>query len=132
MTNDERTFFKEQTVQFVPSKCKWLEVKDGGITNAYQIYDESPGTNDLQFQLELQRNTDLDCSQFDFFDTFVGLDFEFTMTDTTEYISYIPKMDIVAFDTVTEEIVNIGEKTPSAMTVNVTMPRLEQVRLPVF
>lgn len=80
----------------------------------------------------MKRNTQLDCSQFDFFDTFVGLDFEFTMTDTADYISYIPKMDVVAFDADTGVVVELGDATPSRMLVNVTMPMKEQQRLPVF
>ena len=51
LSNDERTFFREQTVKFVPSKCKWFEVVGGGVTDAYTIYDESPGTADVSFQL---------------------------------------------------------------------------------
>ena len=48
LTNDERTFFKEETVQFVPSKCKWLQVADGGgVMEAYRPIDESPGTSDI-------------------------------------------------------------------------------------
>ena len=54
------------------------------------------------------------------------------MTDTAEYISYVPKMELVAFDSVTNVVVNLGDKTPNSMTVNVTMPMLEQMRLPVF
>ena len=112
LTNDELTFFKEQTVKFVPSKCKWLQVIGSDATESYRILEVSPGTEDLTFQLELKRNTQLDCSQFDFFDTFVGLDFDFIMTDTADYISYIPKMDVVAYDADSGIVVELGDATP--------------------
>ena len=132
LTNEELTFFKEKTVKFVPSKCKWLQVVGSDATESYRILEVSPGTADLEFQLELKRNTKLDCSQFDFFDTFVGLNFEFTMTDTAEYISYIPKMEVVAYNADSGAVVELGDATPERMFVNVTMPMKEQARLPVF
>lgn len=54
------------------------------------------------------------------------------MTDTADYISYIPNMDVVAFDADTGVLVELGDATPSRMLVNVTMPMKEQQRLPVF
>ena len=47
---------------------------------------------DIQFQLLLKRHPDIDCSQFDFYNSFERVDFDFIMTDTTDYISYLPKM----------------------------------------
>ena len=32
LTNDERTFYKEHSVKFVPSKCKWFTAIEGGAT----------------------------------------------------------------------------------------------------
>jgi len=52
----------------------------------------------------------------------VGLNFEFTMTDTAEYISYIPKMEVVAFNPETGNVIGMGDATPTRMLVNVTMP----------
>ena len=92
----------------------------------------SPGTQDISFQLELKRHPDLDCSAFDFFNAFSGLDFEFLMTDTADYISYIPKMEIRAFDPVSQKELQFGEEVPQTMLVDITMPMKEQEKLPVF
>lgn len=36
------------------------------------------------------KNPSIDCGEFDFFNAFVGLDFDFILTDSTDYISYVP------------------------------------------
>ena len=100
LSNDELTFLKTSNIKFSPSKCKWLTVVDHGVSQGFDIFKVSPGTEDITFQLELKRHPDLDCSSFDFFNAFSGLDFEFLMTDTADYISYIPQMTIRAFDPV--------------------------------
>lgn len=105
LTNDETTFISKATVQWIPSKCKWLTIVDYGVSEGYTVLDVSPGTQDISFQLELKRNPDLDCTQFDFFNTFSGLDFDLIMTDTDEYISYIPLMDVVAYDAKTMAVI---------------------------
>ena len=69
--------------------------------SGYEILQVSPGNQDLRIQLELKRNPELDCEQFNFFDTFNGLDFDFLMTGTADYISYLPKMQVSAYDAVT-------------------------------
>ena len=65
----------------------------------------------------MERNPDIDCSEFDFFDAFSGLEFDFIMTDTSDYISYKPKMEVVAFDpTITDSSlaeVTYGERAPN-------------------
>mmetsp|Transcript_13695 Transcript_13695/g.17317 ORF Transcript_13695/g.17317 Transcript_13695/m.17317 type:complete len:98 (+) Transcript_13695:834-1127(+) len=49
LTNEELTFFKEKTVKFVPSKCKWLSVVGSGVTESYTIFEVSPATQDISF-----------------------------------------------------------------------------------
>ena len=103
-----------------------------GVSQGYDIFEVSPGTDDIVFQLELKRHPDLDCSAFDFFDAFSGLDFEFLMTDTADYISYIPQMEIRAYDPVTEQEIAFGDVVPVSMLVDITLPKLEQEKMPVF
>ena len=43
LTNEELTFYKEKTVKFVPSKCKWLQVVGSDATESYRILELSPG-----------------------------------------------------------------------------------------
>lgn len=90
LTNDETTFINSVNAKFIPSKCKWMTVVDGGVNKGYKVFETSPGSEDIQLTLKLERNPVLDCSQFDFFNSFKGLSFEFLMTDTAEYISYLP------------------------------------------
>ena len=132
LSNDELTFLKSASINFNPSKCKWLTVKEYGVNEGYSVLEISPGNEDIKLQLELKRNPELDCTQFDFFDTFSGLDFDFLMTSTADYISYYPKMEIVAYDAATNTTLNIGDPTPEFMLINITMPMTEQVKLPVF
>ena len=98
LTNEELTFLKSDTVQFSPSKCKWFTVVGEGVSDGYRVLEVSPGTEDIKFQLALEHNSELECNGFDFFDAFSGLDFDFIMTDTTDYISYKPKMEVRAYD----------------------------------
>lgn len=125
LTNDELTFLKSSSVKFSPSKCKWFTVVERGVSEGYDIFQVSPGTEDIVFQLELKRHPDLDCSSFDFFNAFSGLDFEFLMTDTADYISYIPQMEIFAFDPVSENEVKFGDVVPETLLVDITMPKSE-------
>lgn len=92
----------------------------------------SPGTHDITFQLQLKRNSNLDCAQFDFFNAFSGLSFDFIMTDTDEYIKNIPKMDVVTYDEKTLDVYQFGDPAPESMLINVTIPMSEQEKLPVF
>lgn len=87
---------------------------------------------EIKFTLELKRNPTLDCSAFDFFDAFSGLDFEFLMTDTADYISYTPKMEKRIYDPSTGDELTVGSKPGEFMKIDVTMPAKEQERLPVF
>ncbi len=132
LSNEELTFLKSAKVNFNPSKCKWLSVKDYGVNEGYSVLEISPGSEDIKIQLELQRNPELDCTQFDFFDTFSGLDFDFLMTGTADYISYLPQMSVVAYDSETDRVIEAGDPTPANMLINVTMPMQEQAKLPIF
>ena len=125
LSNDELTFLKSASINFNPSKCKWLTVSEFGVNEGYSVLEISPGNEDIKIQLELKRNPELDCTQFDFFDTFSGLDFDFLMTSTADYISYYPQMEIVAYDAVTNTTLNIGDPTPEFMLINITMPMSE-------
>ena len=53
------------------------------------------------------------------------------MTNTADYISYSPKMEVTARDATGQEIV-LGERTPDTMLIDVTLPKLEQEKMPVF
>ena len=54
------------------------------------------------------QNSNIDCSKFNFFDSFSGIDFKFIMTDTVDYISYTPEMLIYSFDPRTEREIRFG------------------------
>ena len=56
LTNENVTFIKSDNVKFSPSKCKWLTVVDQGVSEGYTVLQVSPGTEDIKFQLALQRN----------------------------------------------------------------------------
>jgi len=53
------------------------------------------------------------------------------MTNTADYISSSPKMEVTARDATGQEIV-LGERTPDTMFIDVTLPMLEQEKMPVF
>ena len=134
LTNDELTFLNTADVKFSPSKCKWFTVVDHGVSQGYTVLEISPGNEDITFQIELKRHPDIDCSEFDFFNAFAGLDFEFIMTDTNDYISYVPKMEVRAYDPfkVSDNEVAIGQVVPQNMVIDVTLTAKEQEKLPVF
>ena len=54
------------------------------------------------------------------------------MTDTVDYISYNPEMQMYAFDPRSENEVELGEISPDKMIVDVVLPMREQERMPVF
>ena len=74
----------------------------------------------------------MDCSAFDFFNAFSGLDFDFLMTDTADYISYIPQMDVKVRDGASLEEIELGDVAPATMVVDITLRAEEQEKLPVF
>ena len=82
----------------------------------------------------MERNPGLDCTEFDFFDAFSGIDFDFIMTDTTDYISYKPEMKIKAYDPniSSRTVVEFGDVAPEKMLIDITLPLTEQEKLPVF
>jgi len=135
LTNEETTFIQSASVNFINSKCKWLTVsgdKGKTVKESYTVFAVSPATDDISFTLSLERDPTLDCSSFDFFNSFFGLDFDFIMTDTADYISYSPNMVIVAYNSETNMTLSAGDVAPTKMNINVTMPKSEQEKLPVF
>ena len=74
----------------------------------------------------------MECSAFDFFNAFSGLNFDFLMTDTADYISYIPEMNIRIFDPITNGVIAFGAEAPEKMLVDITLTKKEQEKLPVF
>lgn len=132
LTNDETTFIKSVNSKFIPSKCKWMTVVDEGVNKGYKVFEVSPGTEDIKFSVKLERNPALDCSSFDFFNSFNGIEFDFLMTDTAEYISYLPAMEVSVFDPTTQEPVVEGDVAPTQLMVDIVIPAAEQERLPVF
>ena len=133
LTNDAGTFQDQATIDFVPSKCHWFEVVDAGVRLGSQALSFTPGAEDVFFQLELKRNEALDCSQFSFFDAFDGLDFDYVVTDSVDYIDAKPVAVFQAFDSLSGEAVTQQDgPTPEGLRVNVTIPADEQTKLPVF
>lgn len=54
------------------------------------------------------------------------------MTDTADYISYIPQMEVRPFNPDTNVGIAFGSATPTKLLVDVTLSRKEQEKLPVF
>ena len=54
------------------------------------------------------------------------------MTDTADYISYIPEMNIRIFDPITNGVIAFGAEAPEKMLVDITLTKKEQEKLPVF
>ena len=68
-----------------------------------------------------------------FFDAFDGLDFEYILTDSVDYIDAQPETVFQAFDAATGEAITQQDgPTPAGLRVNVTIPADEQKKLPVF
>ena len=55
------------------------------------MFQFTPGSDDIFFQLELKKNKEIDCGQFNFFDAFDGLDFDYIITDSVDYIEAKPE-----------------------------------------
>ena len=54
------------------------------------------------------------------------------MTDTADYISYIPEMQVKVFDPVSDVEIQFGDVAPASMLVDITLTKKEQEKLPVF
>ncbi len=48
LSNEELTFLKSAKVNFNPSKCKLLSVKDYGFNEGYSVLEISPGLEDIK------------------------------------------------------------------------------------
>ena len=101
LTNEQVTFLKHDMIQFVPSKCHWFEVAGAGVRFGSEVFQFTPGATDIFFQLELKKNPDIDCSQFLFFDAFDGIDFQYVITDSVDFIEAQPETVFQAIDTST-------------------------------
>jgi len=73
----------------------------------------------VTFVLVLKKHPTLDCSNFNFYDQFVRMDFEFILPNSVEYIAVTPKVDTVV------------AKKPDDIIINVTIPKQEQYKLPI-
>ena len=54
------------------------------------------------------------------------------MTDTADYISYVPKMATRISDGVSSAVIGFGDKATDTMLVDITLSKKEQEKLPVF
>lgn len=54
------------------------------------------------------------------------------MTDTAEYISYLPEMEVSVYDPETNEPVLEGSIAPTQLMIDIVIPAVEQEKLPVF
>ena len=52
-TNEQQTFFNSDEIFFVPSKCRWMEIIDGGVQSGFKLYENSPGNSDISFEMEI-------------------------------------------------------------------------------
>lgn len=55
-----------------------------------------PGTQDLEFELNLQQNPATDCGKFDYYDMFNSIQFEFVLADSEKdfYLTEQPVVDV--------------------------------------
>ena len=68
-----------------------------------------------------------------FFDAFDGLDFDFILNNSVDYIESKPEAVFHAFDAATGEAITQQDgPTPDGLMVNVTIPADEQSKLPIF
>ena len=67
-----------------------------------------------------------------FFDTFDGLDFDYIITDTVDYISTKPEAIFQATNAAGETITQQDGATPDGLKVKITIPADEQKKLPDF
>jgi len=77
LTNAQKTFGQADHVEFIPNKCHWFDV---GISDSHSGYREInllPGVEDFVYQVVLETNPSLDCTNFMFFDSFKSISFEF-------------------------------------------------------
>ena len=75
--------------------------------------------------MEIFKNPGLDCSDFDFFDSLIGIDYEFILTDTADFISIQPalKFEATYQSNVNTETYNFDGTMPAPdnLKIKVTM-----------
>ena len=130
LENYERTFYIDEKINFVPSKCKWFEVLGSDAKSSFREIEISPGVTDITFQLQLKNNPSLDCKDFTFYDAFDSLEFDFILHDTAEYIQKKPELRYALHNPSLQGAA--VDPTLSDLQLNVTIPASQQGRLPVF
>jgi len=121
----------------VPSQCRWFTLLGSNADGAFKEFTVSPGRADIKFNLQLKKNPYLDCGNFTFYDEFYTIDFDFITTDTVDYIDPKPELayniykpsdflDLQFIDVLTQDPFN-GD-----LYINVTIPKDEQYKFPVF
>lgn len=73
----------------------------------------------MSFNLVLKKHPKLDCSNFNFYDQFVRIDFDFILPNSDQFIEVIPKVDTIV------------AKKSDEIIINVTVPKSEQYKLPI-
>ena len=131
------TFHADDEVFFVPSKCTWLEVKDGGVKSGYQSFQVSPSNEDISFEMVVKTNPAIDCSQFQFFDALEEIEYEFILTDTVDFIHKKPELLISGIyqdESGTNQVYEFDGKqpVPSNLVIKVTLLAQHQRSLPIF
>jgi len=75
MTNYQNSFSSNIEIDFVPSKCQWFEIGIKGAFSGTEEINLLPGDRDVNFQLTLKQNSQVDCTDFNFYDKFNSIDF---------------------------------------------------------
>lgn len=83
-------FERHKSITFVPQKCHWFVVEDWDSYDASIVRTEQPGTQDIRFTLQLQKNPRVNCtSGFNYYNKFDFDHFEFNFiahNDRQEYL----------------------------------------------
>jgi len=89
--NEQLTVNEIDSVKFVPSQCTWFEVKNSDSYSGKFTSQVPPGDSELVFVLEQKRVPLLNCDEFNFYDQFDSLEFEYFLNNGVDYINDIPQ-----------------------------------------
>lgn len=71
-------------MNFIPNKCHWFVVGEGDAYSGNTEILLVPGTEDFEFTLKLKQNPEVDCTDFNFYDKFNDISFDFVIDSYDE------------------------------------------------
>ena len=142
LSNAQSTFKSTVHANWIPNKCHWFETGNNGLSEIGLL----PGEEDFEFQLILKQNTAIDCGEFQYYDSFKDIKFEFDYpwSDEQTYMIQQPKVNYTLTSPaalITRELQNQPTEGPEVedeartqkdLIVIVTIPKEEQIKIPVW